>query len=265
MNKRKIHINPDFEYLRDWILYSVENFEICGELISQKRNVLKVFFAPNGSKYMIKRFKRPNLLQTLIYSFFRKTKAMRAFCFAEYLNAHCVTTPNQVAYIEDYQHSLLGYSYFISEYKQQDTCWILNDDISNTNLIQSLALYIYKMHSCGFLHGDMNLSNFLYYKKNEVYVISTVDINRSVIIKAPSQKQCLLTFRRLSHEIATLRLIVSEYAQLRNWSVDYCVNYVLNSVKRLERHEDIRGFLTNKEPEYRKRKRLKWNGHLINQ
>ena len=257
MNKRKIHINQDYEYLREWILFSIDNFNISGEILSQKRNTLKVFLAPKGTKIIIKRFKRPNIIQTIIYSFFRKTKAMRAFFFSEYLNAHCVPTPNQVAYIEDYHNSLLGYSYYISEYKQQDTCWILNDNISNKELVQSLAKYIYKMHRCGFLHGDMNLSNFLYNKRNNKYEISTVDVNRSVIIDSPSQKQCLMTFRRLSHEEQTLSFIVSEYAQLRNWSVDYCVNYVLNSVKQLERHEDIRGLLTNKEPEYRKRKRLK--------
>ena len=50
-------------------------FDGEGEMLYDKRNQVKRFVLPSGRPVIVKRFKKPILIQRIIYGFFRKTKA----------------------------------------------------------------------------------------------------------------------------------------------------------------------------------------------
>lgn len=241
--KRKIYVNPQYKNISQWIKESIDNFDNVGVLFSKRRNTLKILTTDEGVCMIVKRYKLPGIIQTVVYSFFRKSKASRAFIYSDYLLSNGIETPVPVAYIEEYHNWLFRYGYYLSLYKERETCWILNSDLSNHKLINALALYISRMHECGFMHGDVNLSNFLYDIIDGEYVISVVDTNRSKIIHDPTLNQCLANLRRISHKRETIMSIVAEYAKIRKWPVPYCVNYVLDEVKKFERRKNIQHHL----------------------
>ena len=238
-DKRVICVNPKYENISQWINKSIDKFDNVGVLFSKRRNTLRILTTNEGVCVIVKRYILPGAIQTIVYSFFRKSKASRAFIYSEYLLLNGIETPVPVAYVEEYHNWLFRYGYYMSLYKKRETCWILNSDLSNQKLIYALALYISRMHECGFLHGDVNLSNFLYEMIDGEYVICTVDTNRSKIIHNPTLHQCLANLRRISHESETIMSIVSEYAKIREWPVSYCVHFVLDEVKKLERRKKI--------------------------
>lgn len=255
----KYQIRKEYSAYSSWLLDIPESFDSLGEIIYSKRNIIRKVTSPNGEQLVVKRFRKPNLIQKIGYSFFRKSKALRAFSFAEFLIDRNLHTPFPVAYLELYDGQFLKSCYFISVYEEGENCWELNDDASNSRLAHGIADFMVRLHEKGFMHGDPNLSNFLYKNLGDRYEISTLDLNRSHIIENPSPEECLQNFMRITHELPIMELIVRDYAKMRNWDETYCINYVEDRIRSLERHEDIRGIVTMKEPEYRERKREKIN------
>ena len=57
-------------------------FDGEGEMLYDKRNQVKCFVLSSGCPVIVKRFKKPILIQRIIYGFFRKTKAQCAYFYA---------------------------------------------------------------------------------------------------------------------------------------------------------------------------------------
>ena len=66
-----IHVNTASEHLRDFTERLPELFDREGEVLHAGRNTIKAFEA-EGERLVVKRFKRPNLLRAVIYTFFRR-------------------------------------------------------------------------------------------------------------------------------------------------------------------------------------------------
>ena len=73
-----IHVNTASEHLRDFAERLPELFDREGEVLHAGRNTIKAFEA-EGERLVVKRFKRPNLLRAVIYTFFRRSKARRSY------------------------------------------------------------------------------------------------------------------------------------------------------------------------------------------
>ena len=65
---RKIKINPKYEYLRAFIESIPDVFEKEGREIYNKRNLIKVLTAPDGTQINVKRYHVPHGPNRLIYS-----------------------------------------------------------------------------------------------------------------------------------------------------------------------------------------------------
>lgn len=254
MSDIKITINKQYNSLRAWFLKIPSCFNSLGREVYSKRNVVRKVTGPGGELLTVKRYKEPNVIQKISYTFFRRSKAARAYLYGEFLCSHDIPTPHPVAYIEEYNGKFLKYCYFVSLYSEGESCMATNGDLAHGELAQSIAAFMARLHSHGFMHGDPNLSNFIYIQRGSSYEIATLDLNRSYLIDNPSRKDCLNNFMRLTHEIATMELIVSEYAKIRKWDVHYCVEYVEAKIRYLEMWEDIRCALKRKVPEYRRRR-----------
>ena len=56
----------------------ITNFENTGRVLFSGRNEIRLVNI-DGEDVVVKRFKRPNLFQKIIYTFFRKNKAYKSY------------------------------------------------------------------------------------------------------------------------------------------------------------------------------------------
>ena len=81
---------------------------------SGDRNQIKTTLL-NGNGLCIKAFKKPNLINRIAYTFFRKSKAQRSFEFANRLLKLGILTPMPIAYFEFKTNGLIDKTFYISE------------------------------------------------------------------------------------------------------------------------------------------------------
>ena len=212
----KIVINPQYKNLSHFVHELPQNFDNTGKVLHQGRNQVKAFQV-EGYNIVVKRYKRPNLIQRVIYTFFRPSKACRAYNFAFQIQNLGINTPEAIAYIEINRHGLFSDSYFVSL-----QC-------------EDAPLHIVELHKRGFFHGDLNLANILYREDNGSTYFTFIDTNRSHFIKQPSQKTCLKNLMRVTHRTDLLRDIVQTYAQQRGWNANLCCEEVEAMLHHFER------------------------------
>lgn len=180
--------NKDFRSIPKWMA------EGKGEIVHEGRNSVRKFLI-NNQLFMVKRFKRVNQIQSIAYSLFRKTKAERAFIYAEAYRKRGIDTPKEVAFIEIRNNwGWFRDGYFISLVSPNPPVFPLLEqtDKYEHQLVNDLANMVFKMHQAGILNKDLNLGNFLYQKKEGKYYFTMVDINRTTLVnKVPDENRRL--------------------------------------------------------------------------
>lgn len=232
----RIVIQPNYQAAASLISQIPEEFEKSGEMIYNGRNVVKRFQTDSG-EWIVKRYKKPRFLQRVIYTFFRKTKAARAYLYAQRLQDLQIDTPEGIAYIENKEKGLISDCYFISKPCNDPALFSVLIETENYNpyLASCLAAFWVELHTKGVLHGDPNLDNVLY-RKNEQggFHFTLIDTNRSVFKASLTPKECLNNLKRVTHRRDLLSYIVAEYATLRQWDVERSIKQVM---KALDLHE----------------------------
>jgi tRNA A-37 threonylcarbamoyl transferase component Bud32 len=230
----KIEINPAYIDLTEWAVRLPLSFNDEGDTLHAGRNCVKRMHTAKGD-LIVKRFKRPNPIQKVAYTFFKKSKAHRAFLYAEIFRKREIDTPQGVAYIEEFKSGLLRDSYFISlPCEDSDLSHLLTDEERDPNLIHALAEFLVKMHQAGIMHGDLNLTNILYHREGAEYRFSLIDTNRTKFEMNPSQEKCLQNLVRLTHDRELLKAIIDEYASLRGWDAKACEDVIIAKLTRFE-------------------------------
>ena len=207
-----------------------------GEIIYDQRNQIRRF-TDLGQVFVVKRYKPVNALQRVVYTFFRKTKAARAYLFAQEFRRRGIDTPREVAYIETGGGRLFLTGYFVSlEAPGTETHLLLREvrDFSH-ELADAVARQILTMHSHGVLHGDLNLSNFLCTEEDGQYHFTMIDINRSHFTDGmPDDEACLQNMVRTTHRRDLYEYLVRSYARLRQWDEQQTADRALRLLDRFE-------------------------------
>lgn len=243
MKDRLITFHPQYKSIEPWLTSLPETFDHTGEVVHKGRNEVRVFALPDGKKVAVKRYKKPMWFQCIDYTWFRPSKAKRAFLYGTRLLEMNIPTPQPVAYIEMYRCGFFSHAYFVSGYSPDSDCNILHDT-KDEGMAQKLADFFILMHSNRFLHGDSNISNFLYHKNNADgtdYDIYTIDTNRSTFLdRDPSQSECLDNIMLLTHHLDVLEMVVSKYAERRGWDVKASVDYALAKRTHFEERKKVK-------------------------
>lgn len=233
-------LNSDYSYMGDIIANLPNRLDEVGEVIYKGRNEVQRIRC-NDRAFVVKRYKALGLFKGVIYTYFKSSKAYRAYYNALKLNGMNIPTPEQVAYCHVRVRGLIKDCYFVSVEDMGHSCVeVQNECECRDEIVEKLAAFFVKMHKCGFLHGDANLSNFLYAKnaKTGEIEISTIDTNRSSFTNGElSQKKCLKNFSRLSHDRGVVSLIVRAYARMRGWDEAYCEQQVFGYISRFEKRK----------------------------
>lgn len=230
----KIIIDNEYQKYSDFICdipRMIDDGE--GEVIYDKRNKI-VRFSHDNNIFIAKKYKKVNFIQQIAYSFFCKTKAERAFEFAERYKQLGIDTPQRIAYMEKKSMGMFSIGYFVSSESKGTECHLLLREVKDydKDLALLVAKHIVLMHSKGILHGDLNLSNFLYADGR----LTMIDINRTQFCDGmPTDEECMNNLVRLTHRRDLYADILRMYARIRGWNEDETAAKALKLLDRFER------------------------------
>lgn len=186
-------------------------FETSGELIFKKRNEIKII---NGDAYKL--FKVPHLLNRVVYTFFRKSKAERSFLNGIELKRRGVPTPEPKSFHIEKRGLLINRSIYISSYIENyfEIRDVFNLKIADRErILREFGKFIYQLHSKGVLHTDFSPGNTVIQREDRSFKFYIIDINRLKFKKLSFQERAK-NFSKLSTSDLDLRVIVEEYCKL---------------------------------------------------
>jgi len=202
----KYIITPFFKIAQKKIIYTINNFNSTGILFGDgQRNKIKLFEL-EGNTINIKSFKIPNLINKIVYKYFRKSKARRSFEFATILLEKGIGTPKPIAYFENHDFIGLKDSYYVSEHLQCDLTFRelveIPDFPDHENILRQFTLFCFDLHEKGIEFLDHSPGNTLIKKTTEEkYDFFLVDLNRmdfhdSIDFGSRMKNLCLLTQKK---------------------------------------------------------------------
>lgn len=221
----KYIITPFFKIAQKKIIYSINNFISTGTLFCDgQRNKIKLFEL-EGKTINIKSFKIPNLINKIVYKYFRKSKARRSFEFATILLEKGIGTPQPIAYFENYDFVGLNDSYYISEHLQCDLTFRelveIPDYLDHSNILRQFARFSFELHEKGIEFLDHSPGNTLIKNLyNGNYAFYLVDLNRMDFHSEMSFESRMKNLSRLTPKREMLAIMSEEYAKLYNKTVD---------------------------------------------
>ena len=248
MNKLS-SINDKYFSFQEKINLFIKNFNQQGELIKDSRNTVKVFKI-DDLQINIKRFKRPNFINRLVYSFFRSTKACRSFLYANKLLDYDILTPDPIAYFENSKCFILNDSFYVCKNIDYDFDMkhvFENKQLeSRDKLIKKFVLFTHKLHENGVIFLDHSTSNTIIKKVDGDYKLFLIDLNRMKFKKMTFEDR-LKNFKRLNLSDDSIKKVSHFYSEIVNVNKDlifekikkYSYNFQLNRNKR----KKIKNFL----------------------
>ncbi|MEH6442592.1 MAG: lipopolysaccharide kinase InaA family protein [Oceanospirillaceae bacterium] len=217
----KYQINANYLQNKDFILDIDTAFAQSDLVLQDARNKIKKVLG-DDLDLVVKSFKVPNYLNSILYTFLRQSKACRSF---EYSLKIADYVPQGIAYIEYFDKGLLAKSYFISEAFNYDFTIrepLLDKHFVNKQAVyKAFALFSYRLHEDGIVHKDYSPGNILIKKIAGEYVVKIIDINR-MAFHSLSLKQRMHNFSKLWASDDDLAMIVTEYAKLTDFDSAEC-------------------------------------------
>lgn len=176
----KVVLNPSFECLRSFVETIPVVFLSTGTVIYEGRNILKRFDIGNYA-LVVKRFKKPNVINRFVYISFRSSKAMRSYTNALKLEKLNISTPQPVAYIEEFGFGL-SYSYYITlEFREMTeiryVCERSDKEVA-VQVLEQFGRFTADIHKKNVLHQDYSPGNILFKVENGNIKFALVDVNR---------------------------------------------------------------------------------------
>ena len=211
------------------------DFDCRGQLLYHGRNDVRLIEA-DGQKLVVKRFKRHDIVKRVVYTFFRKSKARRAFENGQQLMARGFLTPRPVAYMEERTAGTISQVYYVCAYTHAEAIRprLIEQEPFDEALATAYARFVATLHEAGVLHRDLNPTNVLYREQEGDYRFELIDINRMRFYdQAVPKSECMENLTLFYWLTPAYRFILDEYARQRGWSAADVAEAI--SVK--ERHD----------------------------
>lgn len=206
-------INPLFKAFEPFVKDIQTYFKQNHQTIHKARNELKVVDF-NHTQVVVKSFKIPHLLNRLVYTFFKDSKAKKSYEYALKIGEF---TPIPIAYVEFFSSGLLSQSYFIAQKFDYDFTIrepLLDENFPNKEVIlKAFAQFTYELHEANIFHHDYSPGNILIKQEGQNYIFKIVDINRMQFFDL-TLEQRIKNFAKLWAKDEDLIVITQEYASL---------------------------------------------------
>ena len=225
--------NPLQKQFSDFVNTIHQQFDKAGTVIYKKRNEVRVFNV-SGVRINVKRFKKPHLINRIIYTFFRKSKAQRSFQYAIKLREMGFDTPEPVAYIHTKRNGLLHYSYYVSLQVDHYRSMVGFDEGEMNGceyLLEAFATFTADLHEKGIYHKDYSSENILFKEENEAVAFCLIDLNRMRFGRVPVLKGCA-NFARLRVRRSFFEFIVRKYVEKRHADATRCLKKALKARRK---------------------------------
>ena len=228
----KVHIHPHYAAYESYIrAIPSEEYEREEVYCNRRNTVERVRFGDKD--FVIKKYKRPALINCLIYTWFRKSKAQRAFEYAELFLQRGIETAPPVAYIEIKKNGFFHTGYFISEYLPYplvtDMFGTEMEEEEKKRLRHDLVDFTLQLHLNKVLPLDYNPKNIFYRKTNGKYHFALIDINRLKLGKVPGIRMSMNAFSQLGIPADDFMKIIPLYAEQRGFDIEECIFFTLFS------------------------------------
>jgi hypothetical protein len=225
----RFELHPAYSSLEKYILDIKKLFISGEEVMHHARNIIKIIKIEE-LETVVKSFRVPHLLNRIIYTYIRNSKAKTSFINAIKLQNLNIETPAPIAYIEFFSLGLLKESYFIAERFDYDFTIrevLLDDSFAERKIIlEQFAIFSSELHAKGIWHLDYSPGNILIKKINNRYIISIVDINRMRFQNINSYKG-IENFNKLWANEIDLTIIAKKYASLNSLDVGTAIEKIL--------------------------------------
>ena len=198
----------------DDIIY---NFDTKGEDFGdQDRNSLKLFQLGNKT-INVKSFRIPNIVNQIVYRFFRKSKAQRSYEYGLELKKRGIGTPEPIAFYEFKTLLLFKKSYYLSEQVDCDLTYReLTHDFNYPDydtILRAFTRFTYQLHEKGIKFLDHSPGNTLIKKVGDDYQFFLVDLNR-MEFKHMNFEDRIKNFDRLTIHKSMVEVMSDEYAKV---------------------------------------------------
>lgn len=219
-HKMSIVFQQNFKKHSEELLGLIQRFDSEGkEFTNGQRNKIRIFDF-QGIKINVKSFKIPNVINKIVYRFFRKSKAKRSFEFANILLEKGIGTPQPIAYIEHFGFGLKD-SYYMSEHLSYDFTirepFLDKNFPDRENVLRQFTRFTYELHQKGIEFLDHSPGNTLVQKESENnYKFFLVDLNRMTFHNQIDFETRMKNFAKLTPDEDILLIESSEYAKLIN-------------------------------------------------
>ena len=217
----KYLIHNKFKDLQERIVFLIDHFLIEGKiLVYGQRNIIKLFEFEEIT-LSIKSFKKPNLINKIVYRYFRKSKARRSFEFASKLMEMQIGTPQPVAFFENYDFIGLKDSYYVCEHLENVFEFreiVQNEAFENRDfIIRKFTQFTFEMHEKGIEFLDHSPGNTLIHKNADgSYSFFLVDLNRMKFHETIDFKTRMKNLSKITHKKDMIEVMSNEYAKLSN-------------------------------------------------
>jgi hypothetical protein len=238
----KYKLNSYYKSYEDFLLNIKSYFQKNSNTIHKARNELKII-EHNNLQTVVKAFKIPNIINQIVYAYFRDSKAKKSYENAIKLRELGVNTPAPMGYIEFYKNFLFKESFFIA--KKFDYDFTIREPLRNHNLenridiIKAFVAFTYDLHQKRVYHKDYSAGNILVAKNDDKWEFSVVDINR-MEFKTIDLKTGLDNFAKLWLDDENLNLIATEYAKLSNIDEHVAIKILKESDKNLKKFVEFK-------------------------
>jgi hypothetical protein len=223
--KTPINFNSAYLSIQKEIVSIIENFNNSGLIFGDgNRNIIKIFDL-NSTKVNVKSFKKPHLLNSIIYRYIRKSKARRSFEYAIRLLENQIGTPQPIAYFENTSIFGLKNSFYVSEHLECDLTFRelvqIPEFPENEIILRQFTRFTYLLHQKGIEFLDHSPGNTLI-KKNEngSYDFFLVDLNRMTFHQNMPFHIRMKNLCRLTNKEEMVKIMSNEYAIVSGESED---------------------------------------------
>jgi tRNA A-37 threonylcarbamoyl transferase component Bud32 len=153
----KLLVNAEYDTIKPFLRNLPELFKHQGRTVYKSRNELRVIELQDLS-INVKQYRIPIFINRFIYTFFRKSKACRAYEYAMILKKKGFGTPDPIAYLELKSKGLLSSSYFVSrqvfDFRMMREFADGSDITGREDIIEALGVFVAHLHQAGILHLD---------------------------------------------------------------------------------------------------------------
>jgi hypothetical protein len=214
-------IHNAFKNYKKSIITILENFAVSGKVFdNRQRNQIRLFEL-NNNTLNVKSFKKPNIINKIVYRYFRKSKASRSFEFATKLMEMQIGTPQPIAYLEKFDMIGLTNSYYVSEHLENVFEFreiVQNEVFENRDfIIRKFTQFTFEMHQKGIEFLDHSPGNTLIRKNTDgSYSFFLVDLNRMKFHETIDFKTRMKNLSKITHKKDMIEVMSNEYAKLSN-------------------------------------------------